>query len=96
MRLIEKQAMKAFYEYKDFFKDNTEVRASITGLISQLYLHGNLIAYNDNGNISICNGGWFSNTTKSRLVNICGANIYQKDFVWYLNSRQWDGKLTKI
>jgi hypothetical protein len=64
--------------------------------VSKMYLHGNLIAVNDNGNISISNAGWFSQTTKERLNGIPGVNIKQLKGLWYLNQAEWNGKLTKI
>ena len=44
----------------------------------------------------ITNCGWFSNTTKERLNALNGVNIVQKNFVWYLNGKEWDGELTEI
>ena len=58
-----------------------------------IYLHGNHIAtYNyANKELSLYDGGWQSNTTKSRLNAIinefCNAftdGVFQKDFVWYV------------
>lgn len=63
---------------------------------NKLYLHGNLIAEKRKDGIYITNAGWFSNTTKERLNAIPNVSIYQKNRVWYLNGKQWDGKLTKV
>ena len=40
--------------------------------------------------------GWSSNTTKERLNGLTGVNIWQKDFVWYLNGEEWNGEWIRI
>jgi hypothetical protein len=44
----------------------------------------------------VTNAGWFSNTTKERLNAIDGVSVYQKDWNWYLNGEQWNGKLIDV
>jgi len=61
-----------------------------------LFLHENLIAKKENGKLFITNAGWQSNTTKERLNAIDGVSIYQKNWVWYLNDKAWDGSLIEI
>lgn len=34
--------------------------------------------------------------TKERLNALQGVNIVQKNFVWYLNGKEWNGELTDI
>ncbi len=51
--------------------------------------------------IAITNCGWESNTTKERLngvIQAVGLNygLVQKNWIWYLDGKQWDGSLTKI
>jgi hypothetical protein len=58
--------------------------------VSFVYLHGNQIATIDDDSMTIFDGGWQSNTTKSRLNALCsefcitGEGVFQKDFVWYV------------
>jgi hypothetical protein len=107
MRKITKFASTAFLLNRTFKRGNTEVVVSkIVGdgidlTSSALLLHNNLIAtltFKDGKAIEmfITNAGWSSNTTKERLNGLPGVNIYQKNWQWYLNGEQWDGKLTKI
>ena len=56
-----------------------------------VYLHKNLIATIDNNSVEIYDGGWQTNTTKSRLnaiINtLCDGNkqgVYQHKFEWFI------------
>ena len=58
-----------------------------------IYLHGNHIAtVTDNDLTLYSGGGWFTNTTKSRLnaliqeFSFRGSNIFQKNFNWYVRA----------
>lgn len=96
MRKITKQAAAAFIKNENFKKSNTEVQAY--GAITRLFLHGNLIAEKNNktGVTEITNAGWATNTTKERLNALPGVSIHQKNWLWYLNGRKWNGRWTKI
>ena len=59
-----------------------------------IYLHGNHIAtYNyANKELSLYDGGWQSNTTKSRLNALCdefayGLGVFQKQWQWFVSNR---------
>lgn len=56
-----------------------------------IYLHGNKIAEWRSDGLWISNAGWFSSTTKERLNALPGVRVHQKQGVWYLNSKDWDG-----
>lgn len=97
MKKITKESINAFINAKAFRKSNMEVEVKPN--VTILRLHGNAIAYlyNDpNKTLSITNCGWFSNITKERLNAIPNVRIYQKNWVWYLNGQEWDGKLIDI
>ena len=105
MRKITQNSVNAFLVGNEFNQASMSVRLNSEAnqwekndLISSLYLHGNLIATKNHvtNEIWITNAGWFSNTTKERLNAIPGVSIYQKNWIWYLNDKEWDGKLTKI
>jgi hypothetical protein len=54
-----------------------------------VYLHGNLISAISKDSITIYDGGYQSNTTKSRLNAILdevipGTSVIQRDFNWYI------------
>ena len=54
-----------------------------------VYLHGNLIAAISKDSITIYDGGYQSNTTKSRLNAILdevipGTKVIQRDFHWFI------------
>lgn len=103
MRLITRESVTAFLNGNKFNKSNmsVEVKPNVTILKYQ----GNSIAfkYNDPKNtISITNCGWESNTTKERLngvIYLSGLNIdriYQKNWQWYLDGKEWDGELINL
>ena len=103
MKQITIESVTAFLNAKKFNKSNmsVEVEPNVTVLKYQ----GNAIAYKYNdtdGTISITNCGWESNTTKERLngvIRLSGVNIkpiYQKNWNWYLNGKEWNGNLIDI
>lgn len=96
MRNITQEAINAFNCSSSFKKDNTEISVSLGGKLVQMFLFGNLIAEKLNGELFITNAGWATPTTKERLNAIPGVSISQKNRVWYLNGKEWDGKRTKI
>lgn len=103
MRQITIESVTAFLNAKKFSKSNMSVEVAPNGAV--LKYQGNAIAYKYNDpkkTISITNCCWFSNTTKERLngvIRLSGVNIkpiYQKNWKWYLNGKQWNGDLIDI
>ena len=90
MRKIEQQMIQAIKDNKAWRSGNTEVTLGSDG-VSYVFLHGNLIAEVDDTSITVYDGGWQSNTTKSRLNAICdtfciaGEGIFQKNFEWFVH-----------
>tara|TARA_B100000965_G_scaffold384522_1_gene384870 strand:+ start:411 stop:752 length:342 start_codon:yes stop_codon:yes gene_type:complete len=88
MRKIESQMIDAIKNNKNWASQNTQVITNVT--TSNVYLHGNLIATVDDTTMTIYDGGYKSNTTKSRLNALCdefciaGEGVFQKDFLWYV------------
>ena len=88
MRKIEKQMIEAINQNKNWSSGNTQVVTNEG--VSTVYLHGNKIALIDDTSMTIFDGGWQSNTTKSRLNALCtefcisGECVFQKDFLWYV------------
>ena len=91
MRKIERQMISAVKDRKDWRNDNTEVLYSPSRNVSCVYLHRNLIATISKDEVEIYDGGWQSNTTKSRLNAIinglcdgtrCG--VFQKNYEWFI------------
>ena len=91
MRKIEMRMNNALRNQTNFTSGNTAIFT--TGNESRVYLHSNLIAtvYRDGNVVEVTffDGGWQSNTTKSRLNAICneflvGARVFQKNFNWFL------------
>ena len=91
MRLIEHQMCRAVQHRINWRKDNTEVLYSPSRDVSCVYLHKNLIATIDKYQVEIYDGGWQTNTTKSRLNAIintlcdgtrCG--VFQKNYEWFI------------
>lgn len=97
MRQITKDSINAFMNDKTFNKQNMSVE--ILPNVTILKLHDNAIAYRYNDperTLSITNCGWKSNTTKERLNALPNVSIQQKNFVWYLNGKEWNGNLIDI
>ena len=96
MRKIESQMVAAINSNKNWKSGNTEVRTDDAN-ISRVFLHGNHIATVTDDDMMIMDGGWQSNTTKSRLNALCdafcvaGEGVFQKDFTWYV--RHFVGKI---
>ena len=89
MRKIEFLMNRAIEHKTDWKNANTEV-INADG-VSSVYLHGNLIAEITDEALKLFDGGWQSNTTKSRLnalINeFCNGmtdGVFQKDFAWYI------------
>ena len=97
MRQITKQSINAFLNASTFSKQNMTVE--VLPNVTILKLHNNPIAYLYNDpekTLSITNAGWQSNTTKERLNALPNVSIQQKNFVWYLNGKEWNGNLIDI
>ena len=83
---------------------NTSVHFNEEESISIVRLHGNKIAEIGEGFIRLFDGGWQTNTTKSRLNAILAANgcdndkVFQKNFDWFVRyngetASFWDGMI---
>ena len=78
MRKIERQMNSAINNRRDWSSSNTRVEYEQGNCISRVYLHGNKIA----------DGGWQSNTTKSRLnalLSAQGIGVFQKNYNWFFS-----------
>ena len=101
MRKLETRMNNAIRKRQNFSNGNTMVK---TGSFfdndvyceeSKVFLHGNHIAtYNHvNKDLSLFDGGWQSNTTKSRLNELCyefatGFSVFQKNWDWFVSDFQ--------
>jgi hypothetical protein len=89
MRKIEQQMIRAIKEGRDWHSANTQV-ITIRG-VSWVYLHTNHIATIYEDSVEVFDGGWRSNTTKSRLNAICkefcivGEGVFQEKFEWFIH-----------
>lgn len=88
MRKIERLMNAAITNGTDWKLANTEV-VNVDG-VSKVYLHDNLIAEVDDNGIKLYDGGWQSNTTKSRINaimtehGIAGEGVFQKNYQWFI------------
>lgn len=91
MRKINKQVLAAMQQkLKRKLSDNTYTQNELftfNGAVefcTVLYLHGSKIAAapTDSNKLYVCNAGYETNVTKSRL-NALGAGIYVKARQWY-------------
>ena len=93
MRKIEKLMNIAIQNNTDWHMSNTTV--SNNDGVSTVYLHGNKIAEVGDDFVTVYDGGWQSNTTKSRLNAIinefCNAftdGVFQQNFAWYIRDNK--------
>ena len=91
MRKIEQQMNNAISNNLNWQSGNTAVTFDPETNESKVYLHGNHIATVGEDFVQIFDGGWQSNTTKSRLNAILrehaieGEGVYQKNWKWYVD-----------
>ena len=90
MRKIEMMMNSAIRYRKNFSSGNTTVRAFKESV--DVFLHGNHIASLDTAThaLTLKDGGWQSNTTKSRLNALLeefapDRRIFQKDWQWFVS-----------
>ena len=95
MRKIEREMNNAVKNKIPWSKNNTLTTFDNTIENCFVYLHGNHIAtYNyDKKELSLYDGGYQSNTTKSRLNALCyelatGFGVFQKNWDWYVSDFQ--------
>ena len=95
MRKIESQMNEAISTNANWQSANTSVHYNEENDTSLIRLHGNLIAEVDDNSIKLYDGGYQSNTTKSRLNAILathgvdGERVFAKNFEWFV--RLWNG-----
>ena len=107
MRKIEQQMMQAIHERRDWRSDNTQVVCTVFSHgdlnIDRVHvqLHGSTIAIITDVCVDVCDYGWQTPTTKSRLNAILhelcgtGTGIYQKNKRWYAHAegeQDWEIK----
>ena len=92
MRQIEAKMNKAMRHFLPFSSGNTTVVQHRNDM--EVFLHGNHIATLNkiSMDLRLFDGGWQSNTTKSRLNALLNEfvpsmGVFQKDFVWYVSDR---------
>ena len=104
MRKIETQMNTAIKSQKNWAGSNTSVITEDD--ISTVMLHGNHIAtyHHNTKELELFDGGWQSNTTKSRLNALCnefatGFGVFQKNWEWFIsdfsnNKKEFDNGIT--
>lgn len=100
MRKITREAADAFVNGRNFSKQNMTVSHGSDGIqgggvVSQMYLHGNLIAFQDGTHLRMTLAGWNTTTTRERLNGLLivlgkglGPGFYQKDFAPYYGEHE--------
>ena len=97
MRKIESQMNAAIHANANWSNSNTTVHFNEESGVSIVRLHGNKIAEIDDNSMTIFDGGYQSNTTKSRLNALCdefciaGEGVFQKNYKWFV--RKFTGQL---
>ena len=98
MRKIESQMNAAITAKSDWKSGNTEVH--FQDGVSFVFLHGNMIAQVGDNFVRLFDGGFQSNTTKSRLNAILqghglpGECVFQKNWTWFVNLKTANGTAT--
>ena len=97
MRKIEQQMCAAVQSNSNWQSANTSVHFDEESGVSVVRLHGNKIAEIDDTSMTIFDGGYQSNTTKSRLNALCqefciaGEGVFQSKFQWFV--RKFSGQI---
>ena len=97
MRKIESQMLTAIRNNDNWQSANTSVHYNEENDVSIVRLHGNKIAEVGDDFVQIFDGGWQTNTTKSRLNAILsehgesGDKVFQKDFDWFVQMNTTQG-----
>jgi|TARA_Y100000004_G_scaffold172154_1_gene208736 hypothetical protein len=97
MRKIEQQMNNAIQNNLNWQSANTSVHFNEEENVSIVRLHGNKIAEVGDTFIRLFDGGWQTNTTKSRLNAILsehgesGDKVFQKDFDWFVQMNTAQG-----
>ena len=100
LRKIEQQMNAAISDNKNWQSGNTSVTFDPETNVSQVFLHGNHIADVGDNFIRLFDGGWQSNTTKSRLNAILcehgmdGECVFQQQFEWFVRINTVQGMTT--
>ena len=91
MRKIERQMNFALSNKGNFSSSNTSVSYHPSENLSEVRLHGNLIAWLDHSKqvLALSSAGWHTNTTKSRLNALLhefntGISVFQKNWDWFV------------
>lgn len=90
MRKIESLMNEAISDALNWKNSNTEVQSDGDN-VSRVFLHGNHIATIGDNFVQLFDGGWQSNTTKSRLNAILsvhgieGERVFQKAGKWFVS-----------
>tara|TARA_B100000945_G_scaffold21068_1_gene15104 strand:+ start:5367 stop:5738 length:372 start_codon:yes stop_codon:yes gene_type:complete len=92
MRKIERQMNFALSNKGNFSSSNTSVTFHPSENLSEVRLHGNLIAWLDHTKqvLALSSAGWHTNTTKSRLNALLfefntGISVFQKNWDWFVS-----------
>ena len=100
MRKIESLMNDAISSNANWQSGNTSVSFNEEENVSVVRLHGNKIAEVGDNFIRLFDGGWQTNTTKSRLNAILeehgddGDRVFQKNFDWFVNINTVQGITT--
>ena len=96
MRKIERQMCEAIRNTTDWKSGNTRVTNFYDRdkklVVTSVFLHDNMIAELTETDVTLYDGGWQSNTTKSRLNAICvafcvaGEGVFQHQFAWFIKT----------
>ncbi len=97
MRKIESDMNAAIRNRSDFRSSNTTVENAFNTATNQMEaivkLHGNHIATVTNDTLVLFDGGWQSNTTKSRLNALINEftdgtqnGVFQKNWSWFVTA----------
>ena len=97
MRKIESDMNAAIRNRSDFRSSNTTVENAFNTATNQMEaivkLHGNHIATVTNDTLVLFDGGWQSNTTKSRLNALINEftdgtknGVFQKNWTWFVTA----------
>ena len=91
MRQIEAKMNQALRNFQNWSSGNTTVTSTREEM--KVFLHGNHIATVTDNALTLFDGGWQSNTTKSRLNALINefcdgtkTGVFQKNWTWFVKA----------
>ena len=94
---VQQQAIEKLRERVEYNPKSGYAEIRVTNDDYILSIWGNdIIVYTGLGDFFISDGGYGTSQLTGKYLRQLGANVKFKKGQWYLNTKPWDGKWTKL